>query len=85
MAEHMGGERVELVLLAQPSDVPPWTRVKGLLKAALRTWGFRCLSLRDLTPKLPPAALPPGPGGVDNAAGQPCRMVPDGAASGETP
>jgi len=51
---HMGGERFEIVLDAQASDVPPACRLRGLLKAALRTWGLRCLSVRDVTPTLPP-------------------------------
>jgi hypothetical protein len=45
MPEHQGGERFEIVLEAQKSDVPPVTRLKGLLKAALRTWGLRCVSV----------------------------------------
>jgi hypothetical protein len=59
---HQGGERVELIFVAQRSDVPPMARVKGLLKAALRTWGLRCLSVKDVTPPLPP--LPAKPLGV---------------------
>jgi hypothetical protein len=47
---HEDGERVEIILEAQRSEVPPWVRVRGLLKAALRTWGLRCLSVRDVTP-----------------------------------
>jgi hypothetical protein len=54
-ARFFGGERVEIVFEAQPSDVPPMTRVKGLLKAALRTWGLRCRSVCDVTPELPPS------------------------------
>jgi hypothetical protein len=63
---HQVGEGLEIVLEAQRSAVPPLARLKGLLKAALRTWGLRCLSVRDVTPKLPP--LPPA-GRADGAAG----------------
>jgi hypothetical protein len=63
---HHGGERFEIVFEAQRSAVPPRARLKGLLKAALRTWGLRCLSVRDVTPKLP--RLPPA-GRADGAAG----------------
>jgi hypothetical protein len=54
MPDHQGGEEFEIRLLAQRSDVPPACRLKGLLKAALRTWGLRCLSVKDVTPQLPP-------------------------------
>jgi hypothetical protein len=56
--KHQGGERIELVLMAQPSDVPTWPRVRGALKCLLRTFGLRCVSVRDVTPQLP--AGPPG-------------------------
>ncbi len=52
--EHKGGERFELLLQAQKSDVLPACRLRGLLKAALRTWGLRCLSVRDVTPTCAP-------------------------------
>lgn len=66
MPKHMGGEAVEIVLVAQKSDVPPMARVKGLLKAALRTWGLRCVSVRDVTPYPggTPAAKPGFAGGA---------------------
>jgi len=63
---HQGGERVEIILECQRSDVGPWLRVRGLLKAALRRWGLRCLSVRDVTPY--PGGKPPheadGAGGL---------------------
>jgi hypothetical protein len=65
----MGGLRVEIVLEAQRSEVPPWARVKGLLKAALRTWGLRCLSVRDVTPRPSPTASPVATGGGKTARG----------------
>jgi hypothetical protein len=44
-------------------------RVKGLLKAALRTWGLRCLSVRDVAPRLPPQPTPPAPHTSQHAGG----------------
>ncbi len=52
--QHKGGETYQIELRAVPSDVPPNCRLRGLLKAALRTWGLRCLSVREVTPPLPP-------------------------------
>jgi hypothetical protein len=66
-----GGELIEIVLEAQKSDVSPMVRVKGQLKAALGTWGLRCLSVHDVTPALLP--LPPAKNVEDGAAG---RVVP---------
>jgi hypothetical protein len=57
MPERRGCERVEIILEAQPSGVPAWCRIRGLLKAALRSWGLRCLSVRDMTPQLPPLSV----------------------------
>jgi hypothetical protein len=65
MSQHQGGERVEIVLEAQRSEVPPWARVKGLLKQALRTWGLKCITVRDVTPKLPPLPPAAGAGPID--------------------
>jgi hypothetical protein len=62
---------VEIALQAQASDVPAWMRVKGLLKAALRTWGLRCLSVRDVTPPATPTGSPVATGGDATADGAP--------------
>lgn len=57
MPRHMGGETFELVLVATPDDhAPPIIRLRHVLKALIRTYNFRAVSVRDVTPKLPPAA-----------------------------
>jgi hypothetical protein len=74
MPRHPGGERFEIVLAAQAGEVPPAGRLKGLLKAALRAWGLRCLSVRDVTPPqgTPQAAqdATDGAEATDGASGQ---------------
>jgi hypothetical protein len=52
----MGGERYELVIEAQRGQVPPIIRLRHVLKALLRAYNFRALSVRDVPPKLPPLA-----------------------------
>jgi hypothetical protein len=47
--------RYALVLTALPSDIPPVIRLRRLLKALRRTYGFRCEHIRPLEP----AAAPP--------------------------
>jgi hypothetical protein len=67
MPRHRVGERFEVVLEAAPSDVPPAVRLRGLLKLALRAFGLRCTSCRDVTPAPappPPAYPPPGEMGL---------------------
>jgi hypothetical protein len=42
---------IELILVSveqQATAVPETQRLKALLKAALRLWGFRCLSVRTI-------------------------------------
>jgi hypothetical protein len=57
---HQGGEEYELRLVAVPSDVPAIIRLRHVLKSLLRAYGFRAVSVRDVTPVLPPlpATLP---------------------------
>jgi hypothetical protein len=65
----MGGETYELSLVAQPDEVPPIIRLRHILKALLRVYGFRCVRVEDVTPYPdgPPAGTPTltpdGPGG----------------------
>jgi hypothetical protein len=47
--QHQGGEEFELRFIAMGSDVPPISRVRQLLRAALRSWRLRCTSARDVT------------------------------------
>ncbi|HZR55204.1 MAG TPA: hypothetical protein VFB06_37670 [Streptosporangiaceae bacterium] len=55
MAErHTPKRRYEVVLEALDSDVGPVARLRGFLKASLRAWRLKALSVRDVTPKLPP-------------------------------
>jgi hypothetical protein len=59
MPRHPAGERYELVIVAQADDyAPAVVRLRHVLKALLRTYGFRCTSCRDVTPRSP--APPPG-------------------------
>ena len=55
------GQRYELVLEAVPGrwQSPPLCRFKALLKAALRAYGLRCVSSRELDGK----EKTPGPTG----------------------
>jgi hypothetical protein len=53
---HKGGERYELVLVAQPGEVPPIVRLRHLLKLALRGLRLKCVSVREVT--IDPAAAP---------------------------
>jgi hypothetical protein len=50
-----GGEEYELRLLAQADDdAPPVCRLRRALRALLRAYGFRVISVRDVTPPLTP-------------------------------
>jgi hypothetical protein len=52
----MGGEEYELRVRAlADDDAPPTIRLRHVLKALLRVYNFRAVSVRDLTTK------PPGP------------------------
>ena len=65
MARHEGGEQVQITLIALKSEVAPWTRLKGGLKAFLRVWGWRCVNIRGL----PTAnATPPASPGATSAS-----------------
>jgi hypothetical protein len=55
----MGGEEFEPRIRALPDDdAPPIVRLRRLLKILLRGYGFRCTSVRDVTPALPPLKTP---------------------------
>jgi hypothetical protein len=41
-------ERYELVLRAEPWSVPAIIRLRRLLKLALRSFGLRCVELKEL-------------------------------------
>jgi hypothetical protein len=43
--------RLTLVALPRPGDAPADQRLKRLVKAALRGYGFRCLKVEDLPGK----------------------------------
>jgi hypothetical protein len=51
---HQGGEEFTLVIRALRSDVPPVVRLRHALKAILRTYEFRAVSVSETTPRLPP-------------------------------
>ena len=53
---HQGGEQNRLDLTARPGDVPPVVRLRHVLKALLRSYGFRATAVKETTPKLPQAA-----------------------------
>lgn len=52
-----GGETFELLLVAQPGQVPAAVRLRQALKGVLRQHGFRAASVRDVTP-VATSALP---------------------------
>ncbi|HKI30280.1 MAG TPA: hypothetical protein VKA46_00210 [Gemmataceae bacterium] len=55
MPRHPGGERYLLELRALPDDdAPAVVRLRQVLKSLLRAYGFRAVSVRDVTPR-PPA------------------------------
>jgi hypothetical protein len=48
---HQGGESYELVIVATPDDdAPPVVRLRHVLKALLRQYGFRCTGVKETTP-----------------------------------
>jgi hypothetical protein len=57
------GERYELVLDALAGDAPAAVRLRLLLKRALRTFGFRAVSVRQV-----PVATPTRPADATSAA-----------------
>jgi hypothetical protein len=48
--------RYQLLLEAQPGDVPAILRLRRLLKTLLRGYGFRCISAQELPPAEPTPA-----------------------------
>jgi hypothetical protein len=50
-ARHPGGERFRLELEALADDVPAAIRLRRALKLLLRTFGLRCRSAADPTPR----------------------------------
>lgn len=59
----MNPERYTLTVEALPRPVPAAVRLRALLKALLRAWGFRCLSVVPSDPK-PADAKPEATGGT---------------------
>jgi hypothetical protein len=53
--KHLGGETFDVRFRAQPGDVPPFIRLKHLLKLAGRSLGLRCVNVATAPPGLPPA------------------------------
>jgi hypothetical protein len=54
---HHGGEEYELRIVALADDhAPAVIRLRHVLKALLRQYGFRCVSVRETTPQLPGVA-----------------------------
>jgi hypothetical protein len=45
----MAAERFELVIESEPSDVPAILRLRQFLKAALRQYRLRCVSIKPAT------------------------------------
>jgi hypothetical protein len=70
---HQGGEEYELRIVALADDhAPPIVRLRHVLKALLRQHGFRCTSVRDVTPQPPAVAQAAGsspPSGGSTAGG----------------
>jgi hypothetical protein len=50
--------RLDLVALPDPEGVPPANRLRRLLKALLRGWGFRCIRAVEVRPVVPDDATP---------------------------
>lgn len=67
MPRHPGGERYELQLVALADDAPAIIRLRHVLKALLRHYGFRAEFVRDVTTK-PLAVTPAVPSVVTQAA-----------------
>jgi hypothetical protein len=59
-----GGEEYTLTIRALKSGTPPIIRLRHVLKSLLRTYEFRCVSVSETTP-----ALPPLPTHADGAGG----------------
>jgi hypothetical protein len=55
MSDHQGSEEIEIRVLALRDSVPPFVRLRRLLKVVLCGFGFRRVSCRDVTPRLPDA------------------------------
>jgi hypothetical protein len=53
--QHPGGERFMIELQAERSAVPAHVRVRRLLKASLRLYGLRCVSVVGLPEGAPEA------------------------------
>ena len=69
---HLGGEEYEIRVRAlADDDAPPIIRLRHVLKALLRHYNFRATSVRDITPKLPPASPPPLAQDVASASSTP--------------
>jgi hypothetical protein len=79
MPRHPGGERYELQLVAlADGDAPAIVRLRHVLKALLRHYGFRAEAVRQLP------ATPPGVAGTA-AAGRSPAPSGDGPAEAPTP
>lgn len=52
----MSEERYTIVVVPVPGwGVPPIVRLRKFLKAALRSWGLRCVECVENKPTMPPA------------------------------
>lgn len=60
--QHQGGETYVIELRALRSKVPPINRLRHVLKALLRTYEFRAVSVRETTPPARPVGNVRGPG-----------------------
>jgi hypothetical protein len=45
----------QITLRPEPGPVPAIVRLRKFLKAALRTYGLRCVDMAEVTPAKPPA------------------------------
>jgi hypothetical protein len=74
---HQGGEEYELTIRALPDDdAPAIVRLRHVLKALLRGYGFRCTGCRDITPALPPPGTPGVAQGEPVAEANTARLRP---------
>jgi hypothetical protein len=51
--QHKGGEKFVVQFTVQASDVPPFVRLRQLLKLAGRAFGLRCTDVATIPPGLP--------------------------------
>lgn len=73
---HEGGEEYLIHIRAMRSDVPPIIRLRHVLKQLLRTYEFRAVAIRDVTPALP-MLLPGSQAASGEPGGAPTPIGPE--------